>query len=413
MNRKTVTKASSFVAVIAVVIFTASIAFAGLDGYVGGGRSTGMGNAYTAIADDFSSLYFNPAGMSQLEKPEVGLWLCAFTSFASFEAKDIDADVKGETTNISPLFNLGFIYPDLFIDGLAVGTGLYVKGGSGAHWDEEDIHPGVDGTPVDMLFAVVEGAFGISYEPIKYLSLGASLSYYYMNASIDKPLAGYSAPTHSILEGTGSAMQYTFGALIKPTDWLSIGLKYRMPNHKTDLDGSVTINTTPELKSDAIAEFGWVQLFSAGISVKPIDKLTLALDYSWRDWSYIDKITMTPKEAGIPTLELAGMSNNSVYMFGAEYMLTDDLPLRFGYIKVLGINPKAGIDTTGYVSSFERNMISMGSGFQWGNIILNGTFTVSVQEALKGASLDIGKPDATTEYSAFDLFPSFSIQYLL
>lgn len=37
-----------------------------------GGRAAGMGEAYTAIADDIYSLYYNPAGILQLQRPELG-----------------------------------------------------------------------------------------------------------------------------------------------------------------------------------------------------------------------------------------------------------------------------------------------------------------------------------------------------
>lgn len=37
-----------------------------------GGRALGMGGAYTALADEVHALYWNPAGLSRLEKREVG-----------------------------------------------------------------------------------------------------------------------------------------------------------------------------------------------------------------------------------------------------------------------------------------------------------------------------------------------------
>ncbi len=33
-------------------------------------RAVGMGNAFTAVADDVYSIYYNPAGLATLERPE-------------------------------------------------------------------------------------------------------------------------------------------------------------------------------------------------------------------------------------------------------------------------------------------------------------------------------------------------------
>lgn len=38
-----------------------------------GARAIGLGEAFTAVADDYSALYYNPAGMTQLNRSEVGL----------------------------------------------------------------------------------------------------------------------------------------------------------------------------------------------------------------------------------------------------------------------------------------------------------------------------------------------------
>lgn len=39
-----------------------------------GGRAAGMGEAYSAIADDVYSLYYNPAGSLQISRPEIGTY---------------------------------------------------------------------------------------------------------------------------------------------------------------------------------------------------------------------------------------------------------------------------------------------------------------------------------------------------
>ncbi len=65
--------------IIFLLLFFCSTAFAAAGGSYGveflklkaGARPLGMGNAYTAVATDASTLFFNPAGLAQLSFPEV------------------------------------------------------------------------------------------------------------------------------------------------------------------------------------------------------------------------------------------------------------------------------------------------------------------------------------------------------
>ncbi len=47
----------------------------GLSGAGVGSRSLGMGNAYTGVANDFSAIYWNPAGLAQLQSSEFSFGL--------------------------------------------------------------------------------------------------------------------------------------------------------------------------------------------------------------------------------------------------------------------------------------------------------------------------------------------------
>ncbi|MFH1283405.1 MAG: PorV/PorQ family protein [bacterium] len=50
-----------------------------------GARATGMGEAYGAVADDASALYWNPAGMAQLDNIEVSLMHAEWVEDISYE----------------------------------------------------------------------------------------------------------------------------------------------------------------------------------------------------------------------------------------------------------------------------------------------------------------------------------------
>lgn len=55
-----------------VVLFITTSSQASFEPLPVGGRAAGMGEAYTAMIDDVFSLYYNPAGVLQIERPEIG-----------------------------------------------------------------------------------------------------------------------------------------------------------------------------------------------------------------------------------------------------------------------------------------------------------------------------------------------------
>jgi len=56
---------------LAALVTAASPAFAAFEDLGFGARAPGMGDAVTGVADDISSLYYNPAGLSNLERPKM------------------------------------------------------------------------------------------------------------------------------------------------------------------------------------------------------------------------------------------------------------------------------------------------------------------------------------------------------
>lgn len=102
---------------IALLVFTATQGFAqfpedalrfATPGFGVGARSLGMGNAYTGVASDFSALYWNPAGLAQLQHAEFsfGLSHLNFKDNSSFfGASDL------YTNNSTNLNSLGLVFP--------------------------------------------------------------------------------------------------------------------------------------------------------------------------------------------------------------------------------------------------------------------------------------------------------------
>jgi len=110
-------KIKSFILAISLLIFVSTFSYAQfiedalrfIQPNTGtGARSLGIGGAYTGVADDFTAVWWNPAGLGQIKKFELT------GGISNFNYSD-DADFLGNTKNYSnsstTLNNLGFVFP--------------------------------------------------------------------------------------------------------------------------------------------------------------------------------------------------------------------------------------------------------------------------------------------------------------
>ena len=79
----------------------------GLSGAGVGSRSLGMGNAYTGVANDFSAIYWNPAGLAQLQFSEFSFGL---TYNSNKDNSTFFNAQEAYTTSSTNLNSLGLVY---------------------------------------------------------------------------------------------------------------------------------------------------------------------------------------------------------------------------------------------------------------------------------------------------------------
>jgi long-subunit fatty acid transport protein len=77
-------------------------------GFGVGARALGMGNAYTGVANDFSALFWNPAGLSQLRYGEFSLGLSHLNKMDKSTFFDQEESYSNNNTSLN---TLGFVYP--------------------------------------------------------------------------------------------------------------------------------------------------------------------------------------------------------------------------------------------------------------------------------------------------------------
>jgi hypothetical protein len=100
-----------------------------------GSRATAMGDAFVAVSDDASALYWNPAGIARLEKDEI------ITSHSEWMG-DLDFNYFGAVFNFEKLGHVGFSLTMLSVPEMLVRTEEFQEG-NGETFDAADYSVGI------------------------------------------------------------------------------------------------------------------------------------------------------------------------------------------------------------------------------------------------------------------------------
>ncbi len=302
-----------------------------------GARAMGMGGAFVGVADDATAAYFNPAGLAQLKRPEITLVGFMGKQDLAWTYSDSNEVDLGETGTSYWALNFGSIVVPLNPDGnniiLAASTHMVID------LNREWSLPSSDGSTDGYLTAKDKGgvyAYSaiIGYELNKYLMLGGGVSFYRGGQESSavftaKPEdGGASQALASRTADASSGPQFIGGVLAKLTRQLKLGASFRS---KTSMDWS----ETEEGYESHEVEIDVPMSLLSGISYRPHDSLTLALDYhlaKWGDSEMRDAATGAVKTGS----EEEEFADSGQLHLGMEYLLSTGgypIPLRLGFYR--------------------------------------------------------------------------------
>lgn len=276
-----------------------------------GARTMGMGGASLALADDFTALYWNPAGMAQIQK---------FEFFSSFSHNRASADTyfTGDditTTSRSQLRPnaIGFVYPlETRQGGLAIGFGYNRP----QNFDYQTAITGIDpssgtdfsGLSVDELDSNSGGigiwSFGASVYVTKRVLVGGSLDFWSGNSlnhldttatdivNIDSELSRFRYDDEIDREYSGIGGR--IGLLAHLTDHINLGLTLVAPTElgvdELWYQSTLEVYDDGEEWSDSASGSQIYDIerpfeVGAGVAVKLLNEnLILAGDVQLTDW---------------------------------------------------------------------------------------------------------------------------------
>lgn len=352
-RRKMKTFSAGSVLLLSVLLWGGPVFAGGLSTPGQGARALSMSGAFTAVADDGSAVYYNPAGISQIDGTslEAGIALIS---------PEIRYTTPGGATETSTKSAFG---PSIFVthrltDRLSSGLGLYVPYARDAELGD-DLASGFPSQRSKMVRTDLSPV--ISYKASDNVSIGGGLVIGYSQLDRSVP-AGPVLRINDKMDGTGFGG--IVGVLWKVNDHLQTGATYRT-GISIDHDGErIMVAGGVTTTSNAQSEVRYPASLGFGIALTPSENLTLALDADWYGWSSMDQVT-TRTDAWPDSITQLNARDSWDIRIGGEYRLPAGWAVRTGYAYAQGAFPNTHIIPA--QPDADGHEIDLGIGKKMGN----------------------------------------------
>ncbi|HEY7681181.1 MAG TPA: outer membrane protein transport protein [Gemmatimonadales bacterium] len=375
-----------------------------------------MARAGTGVASpcpDGSALFYNPAGLALMPRGKTtiaaGVTLIAprgnFTSDVG-----VKTDLKDDVIPV-PVFYL----THGFSDHVAAGVGLFAPYGLRTAWPATS-EASFLGERSEIRALYLQPTLSAGFADNRVL-VGAGFDVNFLHVNLRQRIDLASTPlpppapagaffanlgipagtafADADLTGNGTGVGYHVGIIIKPSDRVSLGVRY-LSRQKVTIDGG-KVNFSPvstgitlaagnpfgvpagtSLDAVVAPQFAAGALLSDqdaktalrmpeqwvfGVAVKPATKLTLLADVQLQHWVVFDTLTIDFELAPTEILP-ENFENTTAWRFGAEYQITPRTAIRGGYLLHDGAEPKGSV--TPNLPEGDRSEFTVGFGTRIG-----------------------------------------------
>ncbi|MGA9778915.1 MAG: outer membrane protein transport protein [Verrucomicrobiia bacterium] len=292
MNRRNLSRllAISFGGVSALNVSADGFRLASQDAF-----ASARGEAFAATADNASAIYYNPAGITQLEGSQLRAGLYSIYLDPTFQPPDT-APNAGGTYNIGKHYN--FI-PQLFLahsfenSPVSVGLGIYAPYGGNMDWPQ---NTGFRAVAINGSLKYFRVNPVIAFKLAPNLSIGGGVMVDYGKIDLEQGLsAAPQPPNFYSFIGDGWSVGYNLGVLWQPVEQLSLGATFRSATSFT-MDGNTEFEKyssgIPYTSLPAHADFTFPLTAVVGISYRPTPKWNLEFDADYTDWNSFETVTI-------------------------------------------------------------------------------------------------------------------------
>ena len=338
--------------------------------------ATARGNAFAATADNPSAIFYNPAGITELEGTRALLGAYSITL-----RTDVSLDLPGDKSKFSSLNDEFQTIPSFYVTWkpkdypIALGLGVYAPYGFSLDYG--------DNNPFRTL-AIKASIRYITINPVlawkinDTLSVAAGPTINYSSAEL---VRGILNPGDQFkFKGDGVAYGFNAGIMWNPHAMHHFGLTYRSAT-RVDYSGHSTTHystfTTPtpfgpftvpgaDSREDSDASFDLPQNVVLGYSFRPTPDWNFEVNVDWTDWDHLNTVSIHQPSGDAPVP--FNWRSSFIYDFGITKKFAHGVNVSVGYMYSQNSVPNESFNPQ--IPDTTRHIFSAGFGqgydrFDW------------------------------------------------
>ena len=329
---------------------------------------SGMGNAFagsSAIAEDASTIYFNPAGMTYIEGTQLVGALHLIKPSAEFNNNGSlpgggSVPLGGSGGDAG---DLAFI-PNMYFktdlnDSIKLGIGINAPFGLKTEYDNGWIgrfHA------IKSEVKTVNINPAIAFKLNDQLSLGFGVSAMWAQATLTRALNLGAAESDVHIKGEDWGYGYNLGAIYQATPDTRFGLAYRSKVNQ-HLEGDAKFGAPLAANNTSVkANITLPENFSISAFSRLNDTWDVMGDVTWTRWSRFKELRIDFANARPDAVTTENWDNSMRYSIGVNYHYSDSIKLRGG----LAYDEEAVNDDlrTARIPGNDRKWLSLGAGWK-------------------------------------------------
>ena len=346
---------------------------------------TSLGRAFAgsaAVAEDASTIFFNPAGLTYLERGELDLGLNYIKPQSEFrnDGSNINNAIPLTGGNGGDAGSEAFV-PNFFLshpvnDKVTLGLGVTAPFGLVTEYRDDW---------VGKYLAVKSEMLTVNFNPTiaikasEKLSLGFGLSAQYIDVKLSKmvDLGGNPnvADARAKLKGDDWGYGINMGLLYQATEQTRIGLAYRSKISNTlEGDGTLKTNTGTTLADEKIsAGLDLPETISLAIHHDINDQWAVMADATWTRWSRFEEL-LIESDGILATQKPEDWENSMRYGIGLSYQHNDKWQFRTGIAYDETPIPNSQ-RRTARIPGTDRKWVAFGASYHYSdNIVIDAAY---------------------------------------